>query len=86
MVGDSEGSPQGASVSPLLANIYLHYVFDQWADWHRRRDAHGDMIIVRFADDFVVGSTTSVMQNGSCTTFASGSRSSAWNCTRARRA
>ena len=51
----AEGSPQGASVSPLLANVYLHYVFDLWADWHRRRYAHGDVIIVRFADDFVVG-------------------------------
>ena len=50
-----EGSPQGASVSPLLANVYLHYVFDLWARQWRRRHAHGDMIIVRFADDFVVG-------------------------------
>ena len=52
----AEGSPQGASsVSPLLANVYLHYVFDRWADWWRRRYAHGDVIIVRFADDFVAG-------------------------------
>jgi RNA-directed DNA polymerase len=50
-----QGAPQGASVSPLLANVYLHYVFDQWADWWRRRYAHGDVIIVRFADDFIVG-------------------------------
>src|SRR6266704_1962693 len=50
-----EGSPQGASVSPLLANVYLHYVFDVGADWWRRRYAHGDVNIVRFADDFVVG-------------------------------
>jgi RNA-directed DNA polymerase len=49
------GSPQGASVSPLLANVYLHYVFDLWADWWRRRHAHGDVIIVRWADDFIVG-------------------------------
>ena len=49
------GSPQGASVSPLLANVYLHYVFDLWADWWRSRFAHGDVIIVRFADDFIVG-------------------------------
>jgi RNA-directed DNA polymerase len=49
------GSPQGASVSPLLANVYLHYVFDLWADWWRRRFAHGDVIIVRWADDFIVG-------------------------------
>jgi len=50
-----EGSPQGASVSPLLANVYLHYVFDQWARWWRHRHARGDMIVVRFADDFVAG-------------------------------
>src|SRR5271165_3668094 len=50
-----QGSPQGASVSPLLANIYLHYVLDLWADWWRRHVAHGDVIIVRFADDFVMG-------------------------------
>ncbi len=48
-----EGSPQGASVSPLLANIYLHYVLDWWADWWRRRHAQGDVIIMRFADDCV---------------------------------
>jgi RNA-directed DNA polymerase len=50
-----EGTPQGASVSPLLANVYLHYAFDLWAAQWRRRDAHGDMIIVRFADDDIVG-------------------------------
>jgi len=49
------GSPQGASVSPLLANVYLHYVLDLWADWWRCRQARGDVIIVRFADDFTVG-------------------------------
>jgi RNA-directed DNA polymerase len=42
-------------VSPLLANVYLHYVFDRWADWWRRRHAHGEVIIVRWADDFIVG-------------------------------
>jgi RNA-directed DNA polymerase len=50
-----EGSPQGASVSPLLANLYLHHVLDLWVDWWRRRRAHGDVIIVRWADDFIVG-------------------------------
>src|SRR5215218_2022364 len=49
------GVPQGASVSPLLANVYAHYVFDLWAHQWRRRHAHGDVIIVRFADDAVVG-------------------------------
>jgi group II intron reverse transcriptase/maturase len=50
-----EGVPQGGSVSPLLANVYLHYVFDLWADRWRRKHADGDVIIVRFCDDFVVG-------------------------------
>jgi len=50
-----KGSPQGASVSPLLANVYLHYVLDLWADWWRKRHAHGDVVIVRFADDFIIG-------------------------------
>ena len=49
------GTPQGGSISPLLANVYLHYVFDQWADGWRSRHATGDVIVVRYADDFVVG-------------------------------
>ena len=49
------GTVQGGSVSPLLANIYLHYVVDLWAQQWRNRHARGDVIIVRFADDFVVG-------------------------------
>jgi group II intron reverse transcriptase/maturase len=50
-----EGVPQGASVSPLLANVYAHYVFDLWAHQWRRRRARGQVVIVRFADDAVVG-------------------------------
>ena len=50
-----EGVPQGASVSPLLGNVYLHYVFDLWANQWRTRHARGDVVIVRFADDVVVG-------------------------------
>ena len=50
-----EGAPQGASASPLLANIYLHYVFDRWVRQWRLRQARGDVIVARFADDFVVG-------------------------------
>ena len=53
-----EGTPQGGSASPLLANIYLHYVFDLWAQAWRRKQAHGEMIVVRFADDIVVGFQT----------------------------
>jgi group II intron reverse transcriptase/maturase len=49
------GTGQGSVISPLLANIYLHYVFDLWAERWRRREATGDMIIVRYADDIVVG-------------------------------
>ena len=50
-----EGTPQGAVASPLLANVYLHYVFDLWAERWRRREAQGNVIIVRYADDIVVG-------------------------------
>ena len=49
------GTVQGGSISPLLANIYLHYVFDLWVHRWRRTQARGEMIVVRFADDFVVG-------------------------------
>lgn len=49
------GTGQGAVISPLLANIYLHYVLDLWAERWRRHEATGDMIIVRYADDFIVG-------------------------------
>ncbi len=56
MVTESEvGTPQGATVSPLLANAYLHYVLDLWTQQWRRRHATGDMIIVRYADDVVLG-------------------------------
>lgn len=50
-----EGTPQGATVSPLLANVYLHYVFDLWVEQWRGRTARGEVIVVRYADDFVVG-------------------------------
>jgi RNA-directed DNA polymerase len=50
-----KGTEQGSVISPLLANVYLHYVFDLWADRWRRREATGDVIIVRYADDIVVG-------------------------------
>ena len=49
------GTGQGSVISPLLANIYLHYVFDLWVERWRRREASGDMIIVRYADDLVAG-------------------------------
>jgi RNA-directed DNA polymerase len=50
-----QGTGQGSVISPLLANVYLHYVFDLWAERWRRREATGDMIIVRYADDIVLG-------------------------------
>src|SRR5689334_18880954 len=53
-VGD-RGTGQGSVISPLLANIYLHYTLDLWALRWRRREATGDMIFVRYADDFIVG-------------------------------
>jgi len=52
---EEKGTGQGSVISPLLANVYLHYVFDLWAERWRRREATGDMIIVRYADDTVIG-------------------------------
>jgi group II intron reverse transcriptase/maturase len=49
------GTGQGSVISPILANVYLHYVIDLWTERWRRREAKGDMIIVRYADDLVVG-------------------------------
>jgi group II intron reverse transcriptase/maturase len=50
-----QGTPQGGSASPLLANVYLHYVFDLWVQQWRRRHARGEVIVVRYADDIVLG-------------------------------
>ena len=55
LVASEEGTPQGAVISPLLANIYLHYAFDLWAHQWRQRHARGNVVIVRYADDIVVG-------------------------------
>src|SRR5271167_2501756 len=52
---DDRGTGQGSVISPLLGNIYLHYVFDLWAERWRRQEARGDMIVVRYADDLVAG-------------------------------
>lgn len=54
-MASERGTPQGAVISPLLANIYLHYVFDTWAHHWRQRQPGGDVIIVRYADDSVLG-------------------------------
>jgi group II intron reverse transcriptase/maturase len=50
-----QGTPQGSVISPLLSNVYLHYVLDLWARQWRKREARGEVVIVRYADDFVVG-------------------------------
>jgi len=49
------GTPQGSVISPLLANIYLHYVFDLWVDVWRKKYARGEVIVLRYADDIVLG-------------------------------
>ncbi|MFV2044795.1 MAG: group II intron reverse transcriptase/maturase [Anaerolineales bacterium] len=49
------GTPQGAVISPLLSNVYLHYVFDLWIEWWRKNHCKGDVVVVRYADDFVIG-------------------------------
>ena len=55
VVHPATGTPQGGVISPILANIYLHYVFDLWAKQWRGREASGNVIVVRYADDIVVG-------------------------------
>lgn len=51
----TEGTPQGGSISPLLANVYLHYAFDLWVQSWRSQQARGEVIVVRYADDFLMG-------------------------------
>ncbi len=50
-----KGTPQGSVISPLLANVFLHYVFDQWINWWRKSHSSGNCVVVRYADDFVIG-------------------------------
>ena len=50
-IESEQGTPQGSVISPILANVYLHYVLDLWVDQWRRKKAVGDVIIVRYADD-----------------------------------
>jgi RNA-directed DNA polymerase len=49
------GTPQGAVISPLLANVFLHYVFDLWIEWWRKEYCRGDVVVIRYVDDFVIG-------------------------------
>ena len=80
------GTPQGAVASPLLANVYLHYVFDLWVRQWRRRSATGDMIVVRYADDLSWDSSIGQMRNGSSKTGGNACDSAGWNFTRTKRA
>ncbi len=78
------GTGQGSVISPLLANIYLHYVLDLWAERWRRHEATGDMIIVRYADDVVAASSTRPMPIGFLKRCVRGSRSLRCRCIRTR--
>jgi retron-type reverse transcriptase len=82
-VGD-KGTGQGSVISPLLANVYLHYVFDLWAERWRRQEATGDMIIVRYADDIVVGFEHETDARRFWDACARGWRSSRCRCIRTR--
>ena len=79
------GTPQGSVISPLLANIYLHYVFDLWVDVWRRKHARGDVIAVRYADDIVLGFQWGTDADRFASAWENGCRSSDWSFTRTRR-
>jgi group II intron reverse transcriptase/maturase len=70
------GTPQGAVLSPLLANVYLHYVFDLWAKHWRTHRAQGDMMVGRYADDIVLGSSNERTRSNFCRTGRSACSSS----------
>ena len=79
------GTPQGAVISPLLANIYLHYVLDLWVHGWRSHQARGEVYIVRYADDFVLGfQYRADAQRFQSELARDDWRSSAWSCTRRR--
>ena len=60
-----QGTPQGAAISPILANVFLHYVFDLWVQQWRTRNAQGDVVVVRYADDTWLGSSSTPTLCGS---------------------
>ena len=66
------GTVQGGSISPLLANIYLHYAFDLWVQQWRGRHARGDVIVVRYADDWVAGSSSEMTPSASSARWRTG--------------
>jgi group II intron reverse transcriptase/maturase len=78
------GTPQGAVASPLLANIYLHYVFDLWVEAWRKKVATGTVVVVRYADDLVLGFENRADAERFLAEFRNGWRSSVWNYTRTR--
>ena len=81
MTRSERGAPQGAVISPILANVYLHYVYDLWT--HRwRRKATGDVIVIRYADDTIVGFQQSMKRRLSCVICMKECGSSNWHCTR----
>ena len=80
------GTVQGGSLSPLLANIYLHYVFDLWVQRWRGTQARGDVVAVRFADDSSWDSSIGRKPNASARSCANASRDSGWRCIPTRRA
>ena len=81
------GTPQGSVISPLLANIYLHYVFDLWVDVWRKKYARGEVIVVRYADDIVLGfQHRDGRRSFSARISGNGCGSSDWNCIQTRRA
>src|SRR6266566_2614058 len=79
------GTPQGAVVSPLLANVYLHYAFDLWLEVWRKKVAKGKVMAIRYADDLVVGFERRDEAERFLKEFGNGWRSSGWNCIRRRR-
>jgi RNA-directed DNA polymerase len=80
------GTPQGAVISPLLADVFLHYALDFWIHAWRTRQATGEVTIVRYADDFVIGFREKSTPERVWPHWESGVPSSAWSCTRRKRA
>jgi RNA-directed DNA polymerase len=78
------GTPQGAVISPLPANVYLHYVFDLWVEAWRKKVANGDAVVVRYADDLVVGFEHRTEAERFLREFRTVWQSSAWNYIRTR--
>ena len=81
-----EGSPQGAVISPILANLYLHYVLDLWVEQWRKKQARGDVIVVRYADDAVLGFEHRTEAERFLKEFRERLGSSGWNSTPRKRA